>query len=81
MDGGAGDVAIKIFQRLEKVRPSEALFMFVAWLSCRKEIQTIGASEDCAPWPDLLKEFIEHNKLEDVRDNRYPGNLEHPPSA
>lgn len=56
---------------------SEALFGFMAWLTSRKEILTIGATEDCAPFPELIKEFCERNNLVEPVDG-WEKILKHP---
>jgi hypothetical protein len=57
--------------------PSEAIFGFCAWLTTRKETIIFGASEDCSPIPDLIKEFCDANNLEQPR-NYWERNLIHP---
>ena len=58
---------------------SEALFGFVAWLTCRDEITHMGSTEDCAHPADLIKEFCEINHLTDPREG-WSDLLTHPPS-
>lgn len=57
---------------------SEALYGFGAWLTTRKEVLNIGASHDASIVTELIKKFIDANRLEDVRDWRYPKNITHP---
>jgi len=63
----------------KKVLPSEALFMFAAWLTSRRVPLTVGASCNAAPICEMVAEFIEHNDLKPLRDEVYPHNLSHPP--
>jgi len=51
----------------KKLSPSEALYGFIAWLTTRKEILTLGSSKDCAPFPPLIAKFCEVNGLEEPR--------------
>lgn len=55
----------------------EALFGFVAWLSCRKQVIKLGGTEDCAGLPDLIEEFSNANGFLEVSES-YPDNLVHP---
>ncbi len=61
-----------------KVLPSEAVYMFVAWITTRKEEVAAGGNTDCAVWPELIGRFCDHNSLVPPRDKVYPDNLEHP---
>lgn len=49
-DGGSGG-------SLNGTSPSEALFAFVAWLTCRDQAVTFGARHDAAPAADLVAAF------------------------
>lgn len=64
---------------VEGIPASEVLYLFVAWLTTKEEVLTIGASENCGVWADRVKQFCEHNNLAPVRDNKnvYKG-LSHP---
>ena len=60
------------------MNPAEALFGFCGWLATR-DIETImSAHHDCVPIVDLIKRFIETNKLAEPRDD-WEKNLTHPP--
>jgi len=63
----------------EELSGSEAIYGFVAWLTCRKEKTVMGASEDCSPVVELIGEFCKENKLTDPRDG-WQDNLVHPSS-
>ncbi len=63
-----------------KVLPSEALFMFAAWITTRDEAVSAGSGHECSIWAKLVSEFCEHNGFEEVRADVYPHNMEHPPS-
>ena len=69
---------IKELRGTTKVLPSEAIFMFVAWITTRKEVLTSGSSEDCAVWVDVVSKFCDHNKFAEVRDKMYPHNMSMP---
>jgi len=58
--------------------PSEALFGFAAWLTCLEKPVLLGANYDASEAVDLLKNWCQANKLEDVRDGVYPKNMEYP---
>jgi len=48
---------------------SEAIFAFSAWITTRGEVLKVGASENCSPIVELIKEFMEANCMEEPRDN------------
>jgi hypothetical protein len=55
--------------------PVEALFGFVAWLTTRNQVLSLGASCECGVAVDALKEFIDANQLGSCREGIYPDNL------
>jgi hypothetical protein len=57
---------------------SEAVYGFVAWLTCRKVRAIMSASDDAAPIVELVKQFCEINNFPDVSDD-WPNGLIHPP--
>ncbi len=61
----------------ETLNPSEAVYGFAAWLTCRDERTVMSASDDAAPIVELVKQFCEVNNLPDVSD-QWPNNLIHP---
>jgi hypothetical protein len=61
-----------------KVSPSEALYMFGAWLTTREEKVTFSHKHDASKMADLISEFCKANNLDEPRENMYPKNLKHP---
>jgi hypothetical protein len=53
----------------EEMNASEAVYGFVAWLSCRKEKTVISSTDNCAPLAELIKQFCETNELTEPREN------------
>ena len=66
-----------VTKKTDFMNSSEALFGFMAWLTTRKEVLSIGSSEDCSPFPELIAEFCKVNRLPAVREN-YSDLLTHP---
>jgi hypothetical protein len=62
----------------EKMTASEAVYGFAAWLTCRQEAITLGATHDAAPAADLVKRWCDTNNLPPPRDGVYPGNITQP---
>ena len=60
-----------------KLKPSEAVFGFAAWLTTREQPITMGSSNDCAPVAELVGRFNKTNKLEDPKD-KWADNLKFP---
>lgn len=52
---------------MDKLTASEAIYGFVAWLTTRDEITTMGADHDCTPLPPLIDEFCKAHDLADPR--------------
>jgi len=48
---------------------SEAVFGFCAWLTTRKEKTVMSSKDDAAPIAELIKTFLDENKLPDPREN------------
>ena len=61
----------------EEMNASEAVYGFVAWLSCRKEKTVISSTDNCAPLAELIKQFCETNELTEPREN-WQERLTHP---
>lgn len=59
------------------LNPSEAVYGFCAWLTCREEKITISSSTDAAAVVDLVVQFCKVNNLPDISDD-WPENLIHP---
>jgi len=47
---------------------SEALYGFIAWLTCRDEQTVMSAQDDSAPVADLVERFCKENSLAEPRD-------------
>lgn len=60
--------------------PTDALCGFVAWITTRDEIVPAGASQDSAPWADLVNKFIQENGLGDP-SKEFPHNIIRPNSG
>ena len=58
----------------DTLNPSEAVYGFAAWLTTREDETVMGASNDCAPIAEKVKQFCEANNLPDVSD-QWPHNL------
>jgi hypothetical protein len=58
---------IPVFPCRDSLTASEALYGFVGWITTRQQVVTAGGSEDCAPWVDLIQEFIVENDLSQPR--------------
>lgn len=61
----------------ETLNPTEAVYGFAAWLTCRKEKTIMSASDDSAIIADLVKQFCEVNNLPEVSEH-WPQYLIHP---
>lgn len=59
------------------LNPSEAVYGFAAWLTCRNEKTIMSASDDAAPIVELIKQFCKVNHLPEVSE-QWPHNLIHP---
>jgi hypothetical protein len=57
--------------------PSEAIYGFAAWLTCREGSLLVGSSHDAAPMAGLCAAFCEANNLGKPRDDYHHG-LKHP---
>jgi hypothetical protein len=62
----------------EKITASEALFGFMGWLTCRREVTTLSAAHNADIAADLIKEWCEVNNLSSPRDGIYPQNITQP---
>ena len=63
--------------RMDSLSASEALYGFMGWLTTRQDVMSVGASYECAPAADAVKEFCDANNLAEPRD-RWEKNLVHP---
>ncbi len=61
----------------EILNPSEAVYGFAAWLTCRKEKTVMSASDDSAIIADLVAQFCKVNNLPEISEH-WPSNLIHP---
>jgi len=43
----------------DTLNPTEAVYGFAAWLTCRNEKTVISASDDAAPICELVKQFCD----------------------
>lgn len=64
----------------DKLSASEGIFGFVGWLTTQPGVIKMGASEDCAPVCEAIKDFCKENNLDEPRDG-WEKNLKHPPVA
>ena len=62
------------------LNPSEAVYGFAAWLTCRDEKTVMSATDDAAPIANLVVQFCKVNNLPDVSEN-WPHNLIHDTSG
>ena len=62
----------------EKITASEALFGFMGWLTCRREVVTFSAAHNAAEAADLVKRWCETNNIPGPRDEVYPNNITQP---
>lgn len=57
--------------------PTDAIYGFAAWLTCREGTLQVGSTHNAAPMAECVKEWQEANGLPDVSES-YPGNIVHP---
>ena len=62
---------------MDQITASEALYDFMGWLTTRQEVLSVGASHECAPVADVVKEFCAANNLAEPRDG-WEKNFVHP---
>lgn len=60
-----------------KLTPSESIYGFAAWLTCRKKKITLSSSNDASEIATLVELFCKENELGIPRDN-YAEILKHP---
>lgn len=53
----------------KNLSPSEAVFAFAAWLTCRDKEITIGATHDASPVVELVSAFCSSQGLVFPRNN------------
>jgi hypothetical protein len=63
--------------RENELSASEALFGFGGWLSTRPEVLQVGGHFECPPVVDVIKRFIDANRLPPPRDG-WDERLTHP---
>ena len=61
----------------DTLNPSEAVYGFAAWLTCRKEKTVMSASDDAAIIVELVAQFCETNNLPEI-SSQWPKHLVHP---
>lgn len=66
-----------IFSGMPKISASEAVYGFAAWLACRNDSVTLGAHHDAGRAADLVKEWLDANRLPEPRQ-MFPRNIRHP---
>ena len=64
----------------DTLNPTEAIYGFVGWLTCREEETLMGASHDCTPIVGLIEKFCKNNNLPNVSKD-WPNNLIHDESG
>lgn len=64
-------------EKLKTLNPSEAVYGFAAWLTCKNEKTVMSASDDAAVIADLVAQFCKVNNLAKVSEH-WPNNLIHP---
>lgn len=62
----------------DKLTPSEALYGFVGWLTCRDEAVTFSSYHSAAMAAELVKKFCEANGLENISREDWYRFLVHP---
>ena len=62
---------------MDRIIASEALYGFMGWLTTRSGTMSVGASHECAPAADVVKEFCDANDLVQPRDG-WEKHLVHP---
>lgn len=61
----------------DTLNPSEAVFGFAAWLTCREERTVMSASDDAGIIANLVEEFCKVNNLGPLSEH-WPQHLIHP---
>jgi len=62
----------------EDITASEAVFGFVAWLTTRKQVVSLGSSLNASHAADLVKQWVEANNLPNPREGVFPHNIKTP---
>jgi len=62
-------MAMSDYKDQKQVRPSEAIFAFCAWMTCRQEAIIIGAAHNAAPLVPLIGAFIESQEFDEPRED------------
>lgn len=65
----------------DNVLPSEALYGFMGWLTCRETPVTLGSNHDAAIAADLVDAYCVSQNFESPRDGVYPDNLRPAPKS
>ena len=61
----------------EILNPSEAVYGFAAWRTCREEKTVMSSGDDAAVIADLVAQFCKVNNLPAISEH-WPSNLIHP---
>jgi len=64
--------------KTERISPSEAIFGFASWLTCRAGSIAIGSSHEAGVMAELADEWCRANILAKPRDGIYPENIIQP---
>lgn len=65
--GDDDEVYTVTLQAGDKLSPSEALYGFASWLTCRGESLQVGAPHDAAPMAELVGRYCKLNELSEPR--------------
>lgn len=64
---------------MRKILPSESVFAFAAWLTCRKQSLTVGRHNDTAADMAVLADrWCKTNNIPPPRNGIYPDNIIQP---
>jgi hypothetical protein len=71
----------KLEEELAKLRvsPSEAVFAFAAWLTCRPGTLNVGSRHDAGRMAELAGEYIRSQSWSQPRNGVFPHNIEPAP--
>lgn len=65
----AAPVVKESLTAVEPVLPSEAIYAFAAWLTCRKQVTVFGSSQDASQAAELVREFVQGQGFEQPREH------------
>ena len=63
------EVIRKLQACFDEPKPSEALFIFAAWLTCLEKPIIAGSKYDASIWAQMVGKFCDDQGLEEPRDN------------